>query len=85
MRRSLSIQVERFLPAWSGRMSPHVLRHYCASSLYGAGMDIKAIQELLGHAFLSTTGGYLHVRTDHIERAWNSANHRVENRLGIDP
>jgi integrase/recombinase XerC len=85
MRRSLSIQVERWLPAWSGRMSPHVLRHYCASSLYGAGMDIKAIQELLGHAFLSTTGSYLHVRTDHIERAWNSANHRVENRLGIDP
>ncbi len=65
-------------------MSPHVLRHYCASSLYEAGMDIKAIQELLGHAFLSSTSGYVHVRSDHVERAWNNANHRVEARLGLE-
>lgn len=84
LRRTLSSQVDRWLPAWSGRMSPHVLRHYCASSLYEAGMDIKAIQELLGHAFLSSTSGYVHVRSDHIELAWKNANHRVESRLGID-
>ena len=47
-------------------------------------MDIKAIQELLGHAFLSSTSGYVHVRSDHVERAWNNANHRVEARLGLD-
>ena len=84
LRRTLSSQVDCWLPAWSGRMSPHVLRHYCASSLYEAGMDIKAIQELLGHAFLSSTSGYVHVRSDHVERAWNNANHRVEARLGLD-
>ena len=84
LRRTLNYQVDRWLPAWSGRMSPHVLRHYCASSLYEAGMDIRAIQELLGHAFLVTTGSYVHVRTDHIERAWKNANHRVETRLGLD-
>ena len=81
--RALGIQVDERLPAWSGRMTPHVLRHYCASSLYAAGMDIKALQELLGHQWLATTSGYLHVRSDHIERAWNSASDRIEARLGL--
>ena len=85
LRRGLALQVDQWLPAWSGHMTPHVLRHYCASSLYGAGMDIKALQELLGHQWLSTTSGYIHVRSDHIERAWSNANHRVEARLGGGP
>lgn len=82
LRRGLAIHVDRWLPAWSGRMTPHVLRHYCASSLYAAGMDIKALQELLGHQWLSTTSGYIHVRSDHVERAWRDANQRVEARFG---
>jgi site-specific recombinase XerD len=82
LRRTLGLQVDQWLPAWSGRMTPHVLRHYCASSLYEAGMDIRALQELLGHQWLATTSGYIHVRRDHIERAWNSANDRIEARLG---
>lgn len=48
-------------------MTPHVPRHYCASSLYAAAMDIKALQELLGHQWLATTSGYIRVRTEHIE------------------
>ena len=82
-RRALGIQVEHSLPAWSGRMTPHVLRHYCASSLYTAGMDIKALQELLGHLWLATTSGYVHVRAEHIERTWNASNQRLEDRFGI--
>ncbi|MCY7413856.1 MAG: tyrosine-type recombinase/integrase [Salinibacterium sp.] len=81
LRRGLSIQTARFLPDWSGRLTPHVLRHYCASSLYGAGMDLKAIQELLGHQWLSTTSGYIHVRSEHVELAWRNANQRVEARF----
>ena len=81
LRRGLAIHVDQWLPAWSGRMTPHVLRHYCASSLYAAGMDIKALQELLGHQWLSTTSGYIHVRSDHVERAWQDANQRVEARF----
>lgn len=84
LRRALGIQVEQSLPAWSGRMTPHVLRHYCASSLYAAGMDIKALQELLGHLWLATTSGYVHVRAEHIERAWNASNQRLEDRFGIN-
>ena len=48
-RRSLAEAAERHLPAWAGRLTPHVLRHFCASQLYQSGMSLFAIQELLGH------------------------------------
>lgn len=82
LRAGLKTSTVRFLPGWSERLTPHVLRHYCASSLYGAGMDLKALQEILGHEWLSTTTGYIHVASDHIERAWASANRRLEDRFG---
>ena len=53
----------------------------CASSLCEQGLDIKAIQEVLGHSWLSTTTHYIHVSSDHIERAWAAANGRVAARL----
>ena len=81
LRQGLSVQTELWLPAWSGQLTPHVLRHYCASSLYADGMDLKALQELLGHSWLSTTSGYIHVRSDHIEQAWRDANHRLAARF----
>ncbi|CAM5675742.1 tyrosine-type recombinase/integrase [Streptomyces griseorubiginosus] len=84
LRSGLAGAVERFLPAWAGRLSPHGLRHFCASSLYGRGVDLKAIQELLGHEWLATTTGYIHVRTEHIEQAWARANERVAGRLSLD-
>jgi site-specific recombinase XerD len=82
LRHGLIVQTERGLPAWAGRLTPHVLRHYCASSLYGSGMDLKALQELLGHDWLSTTSRYIHVRSDHIEQAWMHANRRLATRFG---
>lgn len=81
LRTGLAEAVARWLPEWSGRLTPHGLRHFCASSLYGKGVDLKAIQDLLGHEWLSTTTGYIHVHDDHIEQAWKSANRRVEDRL----
>jgi site-specific recombinase XerD len=81
LRHSLADQTSQWLPAWSGRLTPHVLRHFCASSLYGSGMDLKALQELLGHQWLSTTSGYIHVRSEHIEQAWLTANARLSSRL----
>lgn len=82
LRQGLVRQTAQWLPAWSGRLTPHVLRHYCASSLYGSGMDLKALQELLGHEWLSTTTCYVHVRNDYVEQAWTDANRRLEARLG---
>ena len=82
LRDGLANATARWLPAWSGRLTPHGLRHYCASSLYERGVDLKAIQELLGHEWLSTTTRYIHVHANHIELAWATANTRVEARLG---
>ncbi len=44
-------------------------------------MDLKALQELLGHSWLATTSAYIHVRSDHIEQAWLGANQRLETRF----
>ena len=82
LRDGLSGAVGRWLPSWSGRLTPHVLRHFCASSLYAQGLDIKAIQEILGHSWLSTTTRYVHVPTEHVERAWTAANQRTAARIG---
>ncbi len=82
LRAGLARAVGRWLPAWNGRLTPHGLRHFCASSLYERGIDLKAIQELLGHEWLSTTTHYIHVHDNHIEHAWAAANQRVATRLG---
>jgi site-specific recombinase XerD len=81
LRSGLAAATKLWLPAWSGRLTPHVLRHYCASSLYAEGMDLKALQEMLGHEWLSTTTRYIHVRSEHIEHAWTQANRRLEARF----
>lgn len=49
LRQGLAQAVGLHLPKWSGRLSPRGLRHFCASRLYEQGMDLKAIQEFLGH------------------------------------
>jgi hypothetical protein len=84
LRTGLAHAVAHWLPDWSTparRLTPHGLRHYCASSLYVHGVGLKAIQELLGHSWLSTTTLYIHVHDDHIEQAWAQANQRVTARL----
>lgn len=83
LRSGFADAVERWLPAWAGRLTPHGMRHFCASSLYERGMDLKAIQDLLGHEWLSTTTRYIHVPAEHISTAWTKANERTAGRLGL--
>ena len=64
-RRSLAEAADRYLPAWSGKLTPHVLRHFCASQLYQSGMTLFAIQELLGHSWTGTTARYVKPRVLH--------------------
>jgi site-specific recombinase XerD len=82
LRDGLAEAVDRHLPDWRNRLTPHVLRHYCASSLYQDGMDIIVIQELLGHEWIATTMGYIHVLRTHVEDAWVKAGQRAATRLG---
>jgi integrase len=73
-RRSLGEAADAFLPTWAGRLTPHVLRRFCASRLYLGGMSLYAILELLGHAWTGTTARYVYVHAGHIEEAWCGAN-----------
>jgi integrase/recombinase XerC len=77
--RSVARVVEKYLKAADipVRMGPHGLRHTFATHLLNGGADLRVIQEMLGHASLSTTQRYTHVNLDQLTAVYDRAHPRA--------
>jgi integrase/recombinase XerC len=87
-RRLGGRSIEQRLRAWSVRQGlatpvhPHVLRHSFASHVLQSSGDLRAVQEMLGHASIGTTQVYTHLDFQHLARVYDAAHPRARARAG---